>query len=82
MSIVVFNASIMKSAIHCLKVSFYIYSIMIFNNNCTKIKVNKKLYAGLENAWLISPHVWGGMIYSIKGLIILFLRSRYQHIKQ
>ena len=36
------NASIMRSAIHCLKVSGYIYSTNIFNNNFIKIKVNKK----------------------------------------
>ena len=39
----------MKSAIRCLKVSGCIYSINIFNNYFTKIKIEmKKLYAGLE----------------------------------
>ena len=37
-----------KSAIHCLKVSGYIYSISILNNKFTKIEVNKKVHAGLE----------------------------------
>ena len=43
-----FQCQYLKSAMHCLKVSAYIYSINIFNNNFTKIKVNKKVYAGLE----------------------------------
>ena len=43
-----FQCQYLKSAMHCLKVRAYIYSINIFNNNFTKIKVHKKVYAGLE----------------------------------
>ena len=43
-----FQCQYLKSAMHCLKVSAYIYSINILNINFTKIKVNKKVDAGLE----------------------------------
>ena len=73
-----FNASNLKSEIHYLKVSGYVYSINIFNNNLTKIKLNKKVYTRLEMkmknqcAWLISPHAWGRMSHLMKGPIIYY----------
>ena len=61
----------------------YIYSISIFNNNLTKIKVNKKVYTCLETkiknecAWPILPHGLGPDESLNKKIYnILFLRSR------